>query len=279
MSQSSTELSERMRRRRRRERDDRAEKRALAIVAGGFVGLGVALWVGLSYWEPSLAEENQRAEGAEGAAAENGKAKNGEEQAAFTPPGPMRATSEFEESVDLPALRALRHEGLTIAAEGLPEILTTQQDPLIERWAAELNCRFAYGVWEFSPNRRFRFLSTCGALDGEVLVGAYQVKGTQIHLSELGIPGARLSTIFSVERPSRLKTQVFFASDGAAVTQLEVRQRVTVIRQGLEAEGFLRTFGPKNHLGLPGGGRSTGSVTRPPPAKDPLLDLLKGGVR
>ena len=277
---SSTALSERARRQRRRDRDARAERRAFLFVAGAVLVVGAALWIGVGYWAPeSPAGAPPAAVTGDPAApsADPGGAPEARRAEAPT----LRRHSTFEEPVDLPALRALQQEGLTIAAEGLPEVLTDQKGPTVDRWAAELSCRFAYGVWEFSPNRRFRFLTTCKALRGQRLVGAYDVEETALRLSPLSLPNATLSTTFYVERPSRLKTDVVVTSRGTVVTTFRILQRVTVIRPGLEADGFLQTFAPKNHLGIPSGSRTSvpprerGASGRAAPPRDPVLDLLK----
>ena len=274
---TSTELSERARRQRRRERDARAERWALMIVVGASVSIGVILWVGLGLW----GSESPPPAAPEVAAPPEAPSPAGSSPAVPSPSPtegtaalPPQRLSSFEEPVDLPALRALRHEGLTIAAEGLPEVLTDQAGPVTERWAAELTCRFAYGVWEFSPNRRFRFLTTCGALDGETLVGAYEVKGTELRLSSLLLGDAHLSTTFFVERPSRLRTEVVVTSGARPIARYHVRQRVTAMSPGLDADGFFRTFSRKNHLGIPR--KTPRTPASPASPRDPLLDLLKG---
>ncbi len=264
-ARSSTELAGASRKARRRERDQRAERRAMQVLVFLFVGLGGLAFIAVGFIPDDPPTPAQPA-------VDGGLA-------VAPPPPPKRPgiVSTFEETADLPALKSLSDEGLTVAAEGLPEVTAASDATGLESQAALQTCRFAYGVWEFSPNKRFRFLTTCGALDGQILVGAYQVQGTKVRMSPLTVGSVTITTEFEVQKPSKMKSQLTLR-DG---TVLMVSQRVTAIHPGMEGEGFRNTFAPKNTL-LPQGLRNVPSPTAPsappPPskkAKDPLLDLLR----
>ena len=154
--------------------------------------------------------------------------------------------------------------------------------------------RFAYGIWEFSPNHAFRFLSTCAVLDGQVLVGAYEIRGSAIHLSPITSDGTTTISVFEVEKPSRMVSKVSIQprADGPAVV-LEVRQRITGMRPGMDGNAFFRTFASRNTTEIQGmptrreaggpGGQAASREPRSEPKKggakdnDPVLELLKGG--
>ena len=263
MSSSSTKA-------RRRQRDRRAESRAVQVLVGLFVGVGglalVAVNVLLDDPEPGPLPV----------------ATAPDETPQPVPPPPETVISTpFVEQIDLPALRQLKNEGLTIAAEGLPEVSSPERGARVGPLAARETCRFAYGVWEFSPNKRFRFLPTCAAMDGQVLYGAYAVDGAVIRMSPLRVSGAEIVSEFQVEKPSRMLTRVAVQDAGV---NLEVRQRVTVIRAGLAGDGFFSTYADRNTLSVPGARaqrRAPREASPPPPAKkrDPLLELLKGTTK
>ncbi len=265
---SSTELSSPSRKARRRQRDRRAETRALQVVVGLFVGLGgLALFAVNVLLDDPPPSSPLSVDGAPSS------------PRPVTPPPPPPVTvvsSPFVGHIGLPALRQLQNEGLTIAAEGLPEVSTDARGSEVAPLAARESCRFAYGVWEFSPNKRFRFLPTCPSMDGQVLFGAYVVDGAVIRMSRLRIAGAELVSAFEVEKPSRLRTRVTLPNAGLT---FEVQQRVTVIRAGLFGDGFFDTYAPKNTLAVPGAARRRpppAEPRAPPPRKDPLLELLRG---
>ncbi|MEO1335654.1 MAG: hypothetical protein AAFV29_08415, partial [Myxococcota bacterium] len=255
----------------RRRRDERAERRAIQVLVGIFVGLGglalVAVNVLLDDPPPSAPAVAQTpSEGAPKA------------PVAEPPPPPNVLSAPAVERVDLPALRYLRNEGLTIAAEGLPAVDSPSEGASVGRWAAQETCRFAYGVWEFSPNRRFRFLPTCPSMEGQVLFGAYSVEGGTIRMSPLRVGEVELVSEFQVEKPSRLLTRVNVS--GKQVT-LSVRQRVTVIRSGLFGDAFFDTYAVKNTLSVQRTPRQrpppvTAPPKSPPSKRDPLLELLRG---
>lgn len=253
---SSTEMAEASRRARRRERDRRAERRAIQLVIGLFVGLGGLGLVAINYW----VEEDQVTP----PTSTKGPA---------VPPPPKQVPgqrSTFAAGADIPAIHSIKSEGLTIAAEGLPEVLADAEDGSVANLAALQTCRFAYGVWEFSPNKRFRFLTTCEALLGQVMVGAYEIDGTVVRMSPLLSVEATLTSEFQVEKPSTLKT-VVQAKNGRT---LEVNQRITTMRPGLEGEAFRATYLPKNTIAIPG---QRGGDAPPPPSPGGLKDLLEGG--
>ncbi|MCK6548232.1 hypothetical protein L6R52_20460, partial [Myxococcota bacterium] len=257
---TSSELADRSRKERRRERDRRAEKTALRAVVATFVVLGGGL-----YW--LLNSELVDTPVPEGDPTQQTKA--------VPRPRPV-TTAAIDETPDLPALRQLATEGLTIAAEGLPEVLASDGSSEASLVAAIETCRFAYGVWEFSPNKRFRFITTCPGLDGQILVGAYETRGSQLHLSPLVDGVSTMVSVFEVEKPSKMTTEIAVGS-GARMITLGVNQRVTAMRGGLQGEAFRDTYAPRNTLSLPGGRpRATGAEGATKGTKrDPLYELLK----
>jgi hypothetical protein len=263
---STREYADRSIRQRKKERDRRAEKTALRMVIGAFfvVGVGGYLLINsdlVSGPDSDRVREPER------------EPKN--PPLVKTEVKPKNLSSHFEETPDIPALRALTSEGLTIAAEGIPEVTANDPSPQASLAAAVETCRFAYGVWEFSPNKRFRFLTTCGAFEGQTLVGAYEVQGSRVRMSPLIDGGVEIVSEFEVEKPSRIKSEIK-VTQGERALRLDANQRVTTIRGGMEGEGFRDTYTPKNTLSLPGqkkGAAQEGAAPRP--GKDPLLDLIK----
>lgn len=250
---SSTELSDRARKQRKRERDRRAERTALAAVLAVFLAIG-----GVGWWVSSSIVENEPrvVTPEELAAAKAAAAQKVVELKKAT-------TSHIDETPDLPALRMMMSEGLTIAAEGLPEVSAesapNEQTGVL---AAVETCRFAYGVWEFSPNKRFRFLTTCEAKDGQILVGAYEIKGSKVVMSPLVDAPAMLVSELEVEKPSTMTSKVAYGPN-----VLDVKQRIQVMRGGMEGEAFRATYEPKNTLTPPGA----------KPKKESLFDAIKQG--
>lgn len=195
------------------------------------------------------------------------------------PPTPQLSPPVYSAGVDklpeLPALTALPDKGLTIVAEGLPDVRALKAGRGRPAIAALATCRFAYAVWEFSPNHRFRFLSTCAPLKGEVLVGAYEIVGTELRMSPLNTQVDQLVSRFQVERPSSMRTRVL--SKGGS-PWLEVRQRVNVIRQGMLGDRFHKAYQDKNTVQIPGLVSKREAAPEKAPKKapqDPLLDLLR----
>jgi hypothetical protein len=272
---SSRALAERSLRERRRARDRRAERAALGAVLLVFAVVGVALYAALNSdllngdaetkpRDPALEAQRREAE----AKAQRDRAEQ-----------KKREAGRFEETSDLPALRSLANEGLTIAAEGIPEVLAADSTSRASVLAAIETCRFAYGVWEFSPNKRFRFMTTCGGLEGQTLVGAYEVHGSTIKMSPLIDGATAIVSIFEVEKPSKLTSQLL-VKEGEASVELRVNQIVTTIRPGLHGEAFHDTFAPANTLSVPGMKKSSPSEpVEKKPARDPLLDLIKKNGR
>jgi hypothetical protein len=186
----------------------------------------------------------------------------------------------------------MHREGLTVGAEGLPAVSAVVEGPAVAAKAAVETCRFAFAVWEFSPNQRFRFLTTCPPLKGQVLVGAYEVEGSRLRLSPLLTEGVELVSEFELAKPSRVFTRVRFADPRGEVV-LGVEQRLTAMRPGLDGDAFRDTFAPRNALTLPSNPGPTGRGRDGPPAaeprrvpaepraapaekvEDPLLDLLR----
>ncbi len=191
------------------------------------------------------------------------------------PPAARESAAAAPAEPNIPALRHLSLSGLTIGAEGIPRVASDA--PGVAERAGVETCRFAYGIWEFSPNQTFRFLSTCRGLGRLQLVGAYEVRGGSIHLSELAHGSARWTSVFDVERPSTMTTQVVHGG-----ARLEVHQRVTVVRGGLNGEDFRDSFQRRNTLvapelgSPPRDGPAPGSPDKAPPAGSALEQLLGG---
>ena len=278
--------SEAARRQRRRERDRRAERRAIQVVVALFLGIG-----GLAFLAVNALLEEPKPPAAPVAVngAENGAASPG--QGVVEPNKPALAPGVFAsratETTDLPVIRSMKSEGLTLAAEGIPEVLADEEGQDVALKAALETCRFAYGVWELSPNRRFRFLTTCPGLEGQILLGAYEVQGTVVRMSPLMSLGAELVTELQLEKPSQARTRVTVREGGRAL-ELTVNQRLTTMRAGLEGEGFRDTYRGRNTLQVPGlrppgaAPSSPRPAAPPPPAapparpsNDPLLELLR----
>jgi hypothetical protein len=268
---SSSRLAERSRRQQRRERDRRAERAAVFAVIVVFLGLGGGLYFlfnsdilnGPAPTPPKEQDDiDKRMAEAKAAAAKAEQKKN--------------LVSHLDETPDIPALRSLASEGLTIAAEGLPEVLAEDGSARSAVIAALQTCRFAYGVWEFSPNKRFRFLTTCSGLAGQILVGAYEVEGSTIKMSPLIDGDVAMVSVFEVEKPSRLTSQALVKQGDQAV-ELRVNQRVTIIRSGLHGEAFRDNLAPANTLEIPGQKKGEGPPPAPKQGRDPLLDLIKKG--
>jgi hypothetical protein len=275
---TSTQLAEKSQRQRRRERDARAEKIAQRSLVIGFLAIGgLGLWVVNS----GYLDQPEPAGGAAQADLQPGTA------APPPPPPEPRKSAVPDETPDIPALASLKNEGLTIAAEGLPEVLAIDPPNPPAILAGIETCRFAYGIWEFSPNRAFRFITTCSALQGQILVGAYEVRGSRIVTSPLVAEPAQVVSVFDVEKPSHVRTEVTITGRDGNQVRLEVKQRLTTMRPGMEGEGFYRGYAPKNTLEIQGlsaprEGDRDRRPAQPAPApqqqpgpKDPVLELLE----
>ncbi len=203
------------------------------------------------------------------------------------PPRPSapHLSSTPAEAPDIPALESMRSEGLTIVAEGLPRVIALDPNAPPQALAGVESCRFAYAVWEFSPNQAYRFMSTCGAAEGETLVGAYQIDGSRIRMSPLQSGPVELVSVFEVQRPSSMTTEITVKRSGRAPIRMRVKQRVTGMRQGMDGDAWRRSYIKKNTIKV-----NSGAATRPPPGRpaprpkapppeasgDPVLDLIRG---
>ena len=230
LSVPETDPTARRRKEMRRARDRLALRRALQVAL--VLALGVGL-VGYLVVQGFVDEKEFSPEALEKAIAERKKQKS--ERSLSTP---------YNEVPNLPALKLLESEGLTICTEGLPKVEASVKDARSPILAAVETCRFAYGVWEFSPNKRFRFLSTCKSFEGQILVGAYDVDGSTIRLSPLKTPYVTLVSNFEVERPSRMRTVAEYIKG----YQLLVEQKVTVLVPGLKGDAFRDNYAKKNSL-------------------------------
>ncbi len=232
-------VSHRAYRAKRRARDARAEKKAVQVVLVLLLGLAtVALTVA-----NLLMDDLPETEGADVAP----RAPTPKPLAAAPKTKRPKVFASGQASPDIPALRRLTAEGLTITAEGLPEVLVNKQSRQASLLAAIETCRFAYAVWEFSPNKRFRFLTTCDGFQGEVLVGAYEVDGAVVRMSPLISGPAQILSEFVVEKPAELKSTIAVGR-GAQRVQLTVKQRVSSIRTGLAGDQFRNILRKRNTL-------------------------------
>ena len=267
---TSADLARQSQKARRRARDARAEKVALYGTIGAFVCVGLGVLVVIN-------------SGAVDAPTDTPRTTLAPVPGVGGAPKPEAARPALDETPDLPALRQLQGSGLTIVAEGLPEVLAVEGDVPTPRMAALETCRFAYGVWEFSPNRAFRFVTTCGALAGQQLVGAYEVDGSKVRMSPLSIDGVVLTSVFEVEKPSTMTTRAVIGGRHG----LEIRQRITGIRPGLDVASFVKAYGPRNTVVVDGvaapaapgrraAPRGDDEPALPPPTRrDPVEELLE----
>lgn len=260
-----TGAADRTRRARRRERDALAERRAIQIVMTFFVGFGALGFVVLHLLDSGASAGGYSEKPANPRMRDSLRsAEVGQREK----PNGRHTSSELLETPRLPALRALEMAGLTVAAEGLPKVnsLSRASTKLAGREA----CRFAYGVWEFSPNQTFRFLSTCKGLGRLELIGAYEVRGTKVFMSEVGSSPVRWTSVFEVQKPAKMESKIM-VSVGTSTHRFEVSQRVTVVRTGLHGDDFRDSFSRKNRLTLP-----RLQSESPESKKDPLEELLGG---
>jgi hypothetical protein len=278
----SAELAASSIKERKRARDQRAEKSALRLLLFVFLGIGGGALVLVNSGVLDGDPHTTAPEGAKGATGITARARP-------QPKPGLRSSSD--ETPDIPAIRSMLAEGLTIGAEGLPQI-APEEGPLPPPALAGIeSCRFAYGVWEFSPNKAVRFLSTCPVLEGEVLVGAYEVDGSSVMLSPLRGEEGEFVSVFEVEKPSSMTTRVI-ARTRVGEFAFQVKQRVTIMRPGLDGEAFRKMMAPKNTIEVkdfrntkePGAERAEPEPSPPPRSKpapkakaqtDPVLELLK----
>lgn len=275
---TSQDLAAPSRRARRRARDRRALVAALITTVAAAGVLLVTGWIFIQRVpekEPqALVAPELPLPGEEDLRGPGGPPKMGAAAAELPSRRPGVVSTPLDETPDLPALRRLQDEGLTLGAEGLPDI----RGRIAPQTAGLLSCRFAYGVWELSPNQRFRFLTTCGHEEGRIWVGAYAVRGTQVVTSPLSAEGATWTTVFELQKPTRVTTQL--ESQAGAV---EIRQKLTAVTPGLNGDGFHATYRDRNQLQVREGGPGSAAPPASPseerelersPERDPLLDLL-----
>lgn len=266
-ARSSSEMADTSRKKMKRERDRRAERRAMQAVLFVFVGLGGgALFLVNTMVEDDVSPPPPPVDPTK--------------QAVVPPPPPTGVVStRIDETPDIPAFQHLRDTGLTIVAEGIPQVDALDTGGSVAALAALETCRFAYAVWEFSPNKRFRFMTTCGALDGQVMFGAYEIDGASIRMSPLVTDTDAVVSEFQVEKPSKMVSKVSRTRDGPQV--LEIHQKVTAMRPGMDGDAWRDSFLDRNTIHLPGEKPKTAPQQAPPPPQkkegDPLLDLLKQG--
>ena len=270
---TTADYAQRSRKELRRERDARAEKAAMRVLLFLFVGLCAA---GLFVVNSGLVDL-----GEEGTSQQPQKKR---------PTAPVLSAQPIEESV-IPALKSMEQEGLTIVAEGLPEVVALRPANPPAMLVGIESCRYAFAIWEFSPNKRFRFMTTCELMRGEILAGAWSRDGNQILLSPLTSAGSVMTSRFEVEKPSRMVTDIVITAPKASSVRLKVRQRITGMRPGMDGAGFIRSYEPRNTVKVQGirivpdkptqGEASGNNATpeKPGPAKAPsgdsLLDMLE----
>jgi hypothetical protein len=265
-ARSSSEMADSSKRQRRRERDRRAERRAMQTVVLVFLGLGGGSLALVNY----LIEEEPVV-----------PPPPPDPNAVVEPPPPPTGviSTKIDDTPDIPAFQHLRDTGLTIAAEGIPQVDALEAGGSVAALAALETCRFSYAVWEFSPNERFRFMTTCGALEGQVMFGAYKIDGGVIRMSPLVTDTDAVTSEFHVEKPSKMVSFVSRTRDGPQV--LEIRQKVTSMRPGMDGDAWRDAFLDRNTIHLPSEKSKAPPPSQPPPpAKkdgDPLLELLKQG--
>ena len=137
------------------------------------------------------------------------------------------------------------------------------------------------GVAHLAKHRCVDGLTTCQALEGQTLVGAYEIDGSKIRMSPLAAEESTLSTVIEIEKPSMITTRVTIRG-----RELEVRQRVTSMRGGMDGENMVKAFAPKNTttVNIPRAPAPSPEAPRPappPPPKAPepprdqVLELLK----
>ena len=267
---TTADYAQRSRKELRRERDARAEKAAMRVLLFIFVGLCGA---GLIVVNSGLIDL-----GEDGSPAEPKKAR---------PSAPVLTAQPLEEAI-IPALKSMEREGLTIVAEGLPEVVAIQPSNPPAMLVGIESCRYAFAIWEFSPNKRFRFMTTCELMRGEILAGAWSRDGNQILLSPLTSAASVMTSRFEVEKPSRMLTDIVITAPKTKAVRLKVRQRITGMRPGMDGAGFLRSYQPRNTVKVQGirivpekssTESAPGTVTPPKPTQgsggDSLLDMLE----
>lgn len=268
--------SDRAKRAQRRDRDALAERRAVQAILAIFFGFGgmgfLALNLsGLGLGGTSEQGDTKSKEKRRGTAtidkasssASSGLAASGSPASEAVSGGLGGAGSSATRVVPAPShMEALRHTGLTIGTEGVPQ--SEANFPRARAAVGLQACRFAYGVWEFSPNQTFRFLSTCSGLGRLELVGGYQLRDEQIYLSELVVGNTRWTSVFQLAAPSTMRSLVRLDQ----TRTIALKQRVTVAQEGLHGDEFRQDLRSKNLLTVPGPERPA----RPP--KSALQELL-----
>ena len=270
-SATTADYAQRSRKELRRERDARAEKAAMRILLFVFVGLCAT---GLFVVNSGLVDL-----GEDGVSQETQKKR---------PTAPVLTAQPLEEAV-IPALKSMEREGLTIVAEGLPEVVALKPVNPPAMLVGIESCRYAFAIWEFSPNKRFRFITTCELMRGEILAGAWSRDGNQILLSPLTSAGSVMTSRFEVEKPSRMVTDIVISAPKVSSVRLKVRQRITGMRPGMDGAGFLRSYQPRNTVKVQGirvvpekaaprsntSGEAAPTKPTKSPSGDSLLDMLE----
>ena len=274
-TRSSREMAKESQKARRRERDKRAEKAAQRMVLG-IAALATFAFVGL-FWEdifaPPPTSTPQKVD-AHTKAKSKGTTK--------TTPPQGSADGALRRDARSPRARLL---GRRRSDRGRPRGSRRSCCSAIHRRRKRSRFKRAGSPTEcgsFRPNKAFRFLTTCPVLEGEVLVGAYEVSKATVFMSPIRSGNAQFTSRFEVQKPAQLITEVLVGG-----RRLLVRQKATAIRPGMDGDAFVRSFAGSNTLTpkgavpppAPRGPSAPGPAPAPAPSKgkkDPLLDLLKG---
>jgi len=266
---STAQMAEQSRKELRRARDAHAESVAMRVLLFVFLGVG---GLGLVLINAGIIDIG-------GPISQPAPGEAGSPQ-----PSPPVLTAAPVESSKIPALQSLEREGLTIVAEGLPEVIAI--DPLAPPGilVGIESCRYTFAIWEFSPNKRFRFMTTCELMKGEILAGAWHRDGSNILMSPLISAASSMKSRFEVEKPSRMITEIKITAPNAKPVQLLVKQRITGMRPGMDGASFLTAYEPRNTIKVKGirivpETPKTAPAPAPAPKKkstgNPLLDLLE----
>ena len=247
--------ADRARRARRQARDSFAERRAIQVILAIFLGIGGLSLGILNFGRPfSSDRSNPPSTGVAHPSSPTSPIKGREKpprRRTGAPANAREATTSLDETPDVPALRFLQHEGLTVGAEGIPRVASTASE--VATVAGRETCRFAYATWEFSPNQTFRFISSCQGFGRLELLGAYELRGSRVYLSELAAGAARWTGVLRVEHPASMVTRLVSPDGAGRAHELQITQRITVVRGGLHGDDFVDGFKRRNRLRVPDG--------------------------
>jgi hypothetical protein len=267
---STAQMAQQSNKVRRRARDAEAERTAMRVLLFVFLGVG---GLGLFLINSGMIDVG-------GPISKTPHGKNVEPR-----PSPPVLVAPPIAAAQIPALESLEREGLTIVAEGLPEVIAIDPAAPPEILVGIESCRYTFAVWEFSPNKRFRFMTTCELLKGEILAGAWHRDGSRVLMSPLSSAGSELKSVFEVEKPSMMITEIKITAAKARPVYLRVKQRITGIRPGMNGAVYMNAYEPKNTVKVKGirivpeapkpKAAPGSSPKNKPSSGNPLLDLLE----